>query len=67
MEFNCVVPLNTVHSFLTERGGLRLLDDPLMSTATAEIISADRPRHEVQRDIKVGGRLEALNAFPFAR
>lgn len=45
--------MSTVHSFLEERGAAALLDDPLMQSATAEIIAGDRPRYEVQRDIKV--------------
>lgn len=39
LEFRCVCPLRTVHRFLEERGGLALLDDPLMATATAEIVA----------------------------
>lgn len=52
LEFNCVRPLKTVYSLLEEKNGLRLLDDPLMEVATAEIISGERSRFEVQRDIK---------------
>lgn len=51
VEFKCVKPLKTVYSLLEAKGGLRLLEDPLVHTATAEIIAADRPRYEVQRDI----------------
>ncbi|KXZ52275.1 hypothetical protein GPECTOR_10g906 [Gonium pectorale] len=53
LEFRCVRQLKTVYRFLEERGGLALLDDPLMQTATAEIVAGSRPRHEVQRDIKI--------------
>lgn len=49
----CVRPLRTVYALLEERGALALLDDPLMQTATAEIVAGDRPRHEIQRSIKV--------------
>ncbi len=57
----CVRPLRTVHALLEERGGLAMLDDPLMEPATAEIVAGEGiPRHEVQRRIKVraegGGR-----------
>ncbi len=48
----CVRPLRTVYAFLEEKGGLALLEDGLVEVATAEIKSAGRPRHEVQRDIK---------------
>ncbi|GIL49858.1 hypothetical protein Vafri_6156 [Volvox africanus] len=53
LEFKCVRQLRTVYNFLEERGGLAMLDDSLMHTATAEIIAGERPRHEVQRDIKI--------------
>ncbi|KAG2500287.1 hypothetical protein HYH03_001865 [Edaphochlamys debaryana] len=53
LEFQCVSQLKTVHRFLDERGGLAMLEDSMLHTATAEIIAGDRPRHEVQRDIKV--------------
>ena len=52
LEFRCVRPLRTVHGLLAERGGLALLADGLMERATAEIVAGDRPRAEVQRDIK---------------
>lgn len=38
-EFKCVKPLQTVYSFLEARGGLRVLEDPLMGQATAEIVA----------------------------
>lgn len=52
LEFKCVRPLRTVYSLLEEKGGVRLLSDPLMEVATAEIQAADRPRYEIQKDIK---------------
>ncbi|MEW5306377.1 MAG: hypothetical protein WDW36_008845 [Sanguina aurantia] len=52
LEFACVVPLRTVYSTLEARGGLKLLDDPLLPTATAEIVAAGRPRGLVQSDIR---------------
>lgn len=39
LEFACVVPLRTVYSTLEAQGGLKLLDDPLLLTATAEIVA----------------------------
>ncbi|PNH09778.1 hypothetical protein TSOC_003592 [Tetrabaena socialis] len=56
LDFKCVRQLRTVHRFLEERGGLALLSDPLLETAAAEIIAGERPRHEIQRDIKVKER-----------
>ena len=35
-----------------EGGAVKMLEDPLMHTATAEILVGDRPRFEIQRDIK---------------
>lgn len=39
LEFKCVRPLLTVYNFLDERGGIKLLSDPLLNTATAEIVT----------------------------
>ncbi len=52
LEFRCVRRLRTVYTLLEEGGGTALLEDPLLERATAEIIAGDRPRYEVQRDIK---------------
>ena len=46
----------TVHAMLEEGGALPLLSDPLLSTATAEISAGNRPRFEIQRDIKAKER-----------
>ena len=35
-----------------EGGALSLLEEPLMATATAEIIAGERSRYDIQRDIK---------------
>jgi uncharacterized membrane protein YecN with MAPEG domain len=55
-----VRPLRTVHALLQEAGGMALLADPLMERATAEIVAGDRPRHEIQRDIKAKERAREL-------
>jgi hypothetical protein len=61
LEFRCVAPLRTVYRLLAEAGGLALLADPLMERATAEIVAGERPRPDVQRDIKAKERArEAL-------
>lgn len=39
LEFKCVRPLRTVHTLLEECGGLQMLQDPLVETATAEIVA----------------------------
>lgn len=38
LEFDCVAPVRTVYLLLEEKDGLALLDDPLMETATHEIL-----------------------------
>ncbi|CAN8068405.1 unnamed protein product [Agarophyton chilense] len=52
LEFSCVKPLITVATYLEERGGLELLDDPLIEKATAEIIPDGKNRRAVQREIQ---------------
>ena len=37
-----------------------MLEDPLMQTATAEILVGDRPRFDIQRDIKAKVRTALL-------
>ena len=44
--------MRTANALLAEKGGLALLKDPLMHTATAEIMHEGKPRAVVQRDIK---------------
>ena len=56
LGFKCVRPLRTVSVLLEEGGASKMLDDPLMALATAEIASADRPRAAVQKDIKMKER-----------
>lgn len=41
LEFKCVAPLQTVQVFLEARGATALLDEPLLDTATAEIIAGE--------------------------
>lgn len=57
--------------FLEERGGSRLLDDPLMLQATAEIDTQDeegrpKPRMQVAREIKAKERARDLLAQRYA-
>jgi hypothetical protein len=42
LEFECVKPLSTVGAFLGSRGGAKLLADPLLHTATAEIVTGEQ-------------------------
>lgn len=52
LEFSCVKPLVTVTSYLEERHGLELLEDPLIQIATMEIIPDGKSRRAVQREIQ---------------
>ena len=56
LDFNAVRPLRTVFSLLEEREATRLLNDPLLERATAEIQTAGKSRPEIQRDIKAKER-----------
>ena len=58
LDFKCVRQLKTVYSTLKEHDLLAVLEDPLLETATAEVIAGDRPRYEVRR--LVSGNLLSL-------
>lgn len=53
-EMPCVIPIKTVHTFLAARGerALALLRDPLVETATANVVAGGRARWDIDRDIK---------------
>lgn len=51
LDFSCVKPLVTIHSYLEQRKGLELLEDPLIQTATKEIIPEGKTRRAVQKEI----------------
>ncbi|KAI8339385.1 hypothetical protein BC941DRAFT_349285 [Chlamydoabsidia padenii] len=52
LGFNCVVPINTVYSFLKERKGLKILHEELILLATMEIIPDGKPRSQIQLEIR---------------
>ncbi len=56
LGFRCSRPLCTVYSFLEERGADRLLRDPNIAMAVAEIMTDGKSRHQVQKDIKLKER-----------
>lgn len=62
LDFSCVKPLITVSSFLEQRGGLELLQDPLVQTATMEIIAESKSRRAVQKKITAKERAVATLA-----
>ena len=66
LGFSPIRPLRTVHALLEEKGGLALLSDPLLPTATAEIVAAGRSRADVQRAIKTKEAARATLARRYA-
>jgi hypothetical protein len=52
LQFNCVRPIETVYSFLKDRGGLDILNHEYLSLATREIIPEGKPRNQIQSEIK---------------
>ena len=61
--FSSVAPIKTVHELLDEHGVLDLLRDPLITTATQEIIAEKKNRREIQREIRAKERaVETLSA-----
>lgn len=52
LNFSCIRPIETVYAVLERGNALDLLQDNLVSIATAEIYSEGRSRREIQRDIK---------------
>jgi hypothetical protein len=63
LGFSCVAPIRTVHELLDDHGVLDLLRDPLITTATQEIIAEKKGRREIQREIRAKERaIETLSA-----
>ncbi|KAI0065731.1 hypothetical protein BV25DRAFT_1797799 [Artomyces pyxidatus] len=63
LGFSCVSPIKTVHALLEAHDALDMLRDPLITTATQEIVANKRSRREIQRDIKAKERaIEALSS-----
>ncbi|ORX56337.1 hypothetical protein DM01DRAFT_1334809 [Hesseltinella vesiculosa] len=52
LGFNCVIPIKTVHSFLAERNGVKILHDDLVLLATHEIIPDGKTRPQIQTEIR---------------
>ncbi|CDK26121.1 unnamed protein product [Kuraishia capsulata CBS 1993] len=55
MEFDLYKPIKTIHSFLSSRDdggkGLKIFEDPLVLSATAEIRAEGKPRLQIRREI----------------
>jgi Protein of unknown function (DUF2009) len=52
LDFSCVMPLRTVGWFLEANDAGALLDDPLVATATQEIVADGQSRPAIQRQIR---------------
>jgi len=53
LEFNCVLPIKTVYSFLEKRNCLQLLKDKKIAVATGQIIDdKKKSRRSIQREIR---------------
>jgi hypothetical protein len=52
LGFECVVPIQTVYSFLKERHGLGVLHEDYVLLATMEIVPDRKTRTQIQTEIK---------------
>lgn len=52
LEFSVVGPIVTVHNFLKERGGVKVLEDKLIDVATEEIVGRKKSRAQIRTEIK---------------
>ena len=49
---NISKPIKTVYALLEAKGGLAMLEDPALGTATQEILPEKKERHTIQNEIK---------------
>jgi hypothetical protein len=52
LGFDCVIPIQTVYTFLEERHGLSVLHEDIVLLATMEIIPDRKTRQQIQAEIK---------------
>lgn len=52
LSFSCKGPIETVYKFVEDRGGIALLEDKLIETATEEILSLRKTRAQISREIQ---------------
>lgn len=60
LGFSVKGPIESVYKFLEERGGLELLSDKLIETATVEILALGRPRSVIDTEIRKKERAVSL-------
>ena len=53
LEFSAMRPVKTVYELLERKDALRVLQDPHVCTATAEILPAGKSRAQIRREIKL--------------
>ena len=52
LGFSVIGPIETVYKFLEERGGLEMLSDKLIETATEEILALNKSRATIDSEIR---------------
>ena len=52
LGFDCVVPIQTVYTFLEERNALDVIHEDIVLLATMEIIPERKTRSQIQAEIK---------------
>jgi Protein of unknown function (DUF2009) len=60
LGFSVKGPISSVYKFLEERGGLELLSDPLIETATQEILAGKKSRTTIDHEIRQKERAVAI-------
>ena len=67
LQFSCVGGLETVHKKLSEAGVVELMSDPLVKTATMEILPEGKHRGQIQREIKAKEQAVKVLSRKYAR
>lgn len=52
LNVNIKLGISSVYGFLEAKGGLAVLNDPLVEIATREILANGRPRPQITKDIR---------------
>jgi len=52
LTFSCKGPIETVYKFLEDRGGIGLLEDPLIEIATREVLAEKKTRTQISHEIR---------------
>ena len=60
LEMTCVKQISNVYDFLEERGGLDVLRDQYVATATMEILPEKKSRSQIQKEIAMKNKAKKL-------